>query len=191
VTQSTVLKIRSVLPSGIMSKTRTITVEKQILAPAKAVTGTQPGLEMKVTYGSYLESSKLSNITNWEYRTIYALKEITSVVKATSSMRDFNQYAAIASGYVNIPEDRVYYFSSDNEEVWIDGKLLINNRGEVKRFSRNDASVALSKGLHEIRVVFLGHVIGGFPSNFSDGSVKIRKAEILNFQVITPDMLSH
>ena len=190
-TQSTVLKIRSVLPSGIMSKTRTITVEKQSPAPAKAITGTQPGLEMKVTYGSYLESSKLSNITNWEYRTIYALKEITSVVKATSSMRDFNQYAAIASGYVNIPEDGVYYFSSDNEEVWIDGKLLINNRGEVKRFSRNDASVALSKGLHEIRVVFLGHIIGGFPSNFNDGSVKIRKAETLKFQVIAPEMLSH
>ena len=58
--------------------------------------------------------------------------------------------------YVNIPEDGVYYISSDNEEVWIDGKLLINNGGEVKRFSRHDTSVALAAGLHEIKVVFLG-----------------------------------
>ena len=81
--------------------------------------------------------------------------------------RQVKQYAAIATGYVNIPEDGVYYISSDNEEVWIDGKLLVNNAGEVKRFSRHDSSAALSKGLHEIKVVFLGHIIGGWPSNLS------------------------
>ena len=68
---------------------------------------------------------------------------------------------AQATGYVEIPEDGVYYFSSNNDEVWIDGKLLINNGGEVKRFSRKDASVALAKGLHEIKVVFCSHIIGG------------------------------
>lgn len=57
-------------------------------------------------------------------------------------MRGVKQYAAVATGYVNVPEDGVYYISSDNEEVWIDGKLLINNGGEVKRFSRHDTSVA-------------------------------------------------
>ena len=92
------------------------------------------------------------------------MREITSVVKSSESMRGVKQYAAIATGYVNIPEDGVYYISSDNEEVWIDGKLLVNNAGEVKRFSRHDSSAALSKGLHEIKVVFLGHIIGGWPS---------------------------
>ena len=77
-------------------------------------------------------------------------------------MRGVKQYAAIANGYVNIPEDGVYYFSSELEEVWIDGKLLIDNGGEVKRFSRKDKSVALAKGLHDIKAVFLGHIVGGF-----------------------------
>jgi hexosaminidase len=36
-------------------------------------------------------------------------------------MRNVKQYAPIATGYIEIPEDGVYYFSSDNEEVWIDG----------------------------------------------------------------------
>lgn len=189
--ESATLKIRSVLPSGKMSPVRTITVEKQTLAPAKEVAATKPGLKMKVTYGYFLESSKLESVTDWKESTIKDLFEIRSVEKTDESMRNVKQYAAVASGYVDIPEDGVYIFSSDNEEVWIDGKLLINNGGEVKRFSRHDSSVALAKGLHEIKVVFLGHIIGGWPSNWNDGSVKIRKAGAEKFEAITPAMLSY
>lgn len=189
--ESATLKIRSVLPSGKMSPVRTITVEKQTLAPAKEVAATKPGLKMKVTYGYFLESSKLESVTDWKESTIKDLFEIRSVEKTDESMRNVKQYAVVASGYVNIPEDGVYIFSSDNEEVWIDGKLLINNGGEVKRFSRHDSSVALAKGLHEIKVVFLGHIIGGWPSNWNDGSVKIRKAGAEKFEAITPAMLSY
>ena len=189
--ESATLKIRSVLPSGKMSPVRTIKVEKQTLAPAKEVAATKPGLKMKVTYGYFLESSKLESVTDWKESTIKDLFEIRSVEKTDESMRNVKQYAAVASGYVDIPEDGVYIFSSDNEEVWIDGKLLINNGGEVKRFSRHDSSVALAKGLHEIKVVFLGHIIGGWPSNWNDGSVKIRKAGAEKFEAITPAMLSY
>ena len=174
-----------------MSKTRTITVEKQALAPAKEVAKTTPGLEMQVTDGMFLNSSKLGDVKEWKKSVIKDLREITSVVKSSESMRGVKQYAAIATGYVNIPEDGVYYISSDNEEVWIDGKLLVNNAGEVKRFSRHDSSAALSKGLHEIKVVFLGHIIGGWPSNWNDGSVKLRKADSDKFVKITPEMLVH
>ena len=41
---------RQVLPSGKMSKTRTITVEKQALAPAKEVAKTTPGLELSLIH---------------------------------------------------------------------------------------------------------------------------------------------
>lgn len=190
-TESGVLKIRSVLPSGKMSKTRTITVEKQALAPAKEVAKTTPGLEMQVTDGMFLESSKLADVKDWKKSTMKDLRELTSVVKSSESMRGVKQYAAVATGYVNIPENGVYYISSDNEEVWIDGKLLVNNGGEVKRFSRHDSSAALAKGLHEIKVVFLGHIIGGWPSNWNDGSVKLRKADADKFVRITPEMLVH
>ena len=190
-TESGVLKIRSVLLSGKMSKTRTITVEKQALAPAKEVAKTTPGLVMQTTDGMFLNSSELENISEWKKSVIKDLRELTNVVKSYESMRGFKQYAAVATGYVNIPEDGVYYISSDNEEVWIDGKLLVNNSGEVKRFSRHDSSAALSKGLHEIKVVFLGHIIGGWPSNWNDGSVKLRKADTDKFVKITPEMLVH
>lgn len=190
-TESGILKIRSVLPSGKMSPTRTITVEKQALAPAKEVAKTTPGLKMDVTYGYFLESSQLDDAKEWMSSTLKDLRDLTRVEKSDESMRGVKQYAAVATGYVNIPEDGVYYVSSDNEEVWIDGKLLINNGGEVKRFSRNDTSVALGKGLHEIKIVFLGHIIGGWPSNWNDGSVKLRKADAEKFTPITADMLVH
>jgi hexosaminidase len=189
-TASGVLKIRSVLPSGKMSPTRTITVEKQTLAPALTSEGSQEGgLNLQVAYGEYLDVSQLDG-AQWKDTTLADLRDLTRIEPSNNAMRNVKQYAAIATGYVNIPDDGVYYFSSDNEEVWIDGRLLINNGGEVKRFSRNDKSAALSKGWHEIKVVFLGHIIGGWPSNWNNGSVQIRRADAERFSRITPAMLA-
>lgn len=190
-TESGILKIRTVLVSGKMSKVRTITIEKQTLAPAIKVANPKPGLKMAKTYGYYLNVEGLANAEIWQTITIKSLREITNQEKADwgISIRDFKPYAAIATGYIEIPEDGVYYFSSDNEEVWIDNKLLINNRGEVKRFSRNDKSVALAKGLHEIKIVYLGHIIGGWPTIWSDGSVSIRKEDAKEFTKVQPEML--
>ena len=191
VTETTTLKIASVLPSGKMSKPRVITVEKQALAPAKEVKSKTPGLKMEVTDGMYLNVDQLAGAKTWKSAPCKELRALTSYVKTDESMRGVKQYAAVATGYVEIPEDGVYFISSDNEEVWIDGKLLVNNGGEVKRFSRHDTSAALAKGLHEIKVVFLGHIIGGWPSNWNDGSVKLRKADAKEFTPITAEMLFH
>ncbi|MDR2915785.1 MAG: family 20 glycosylhydrolase [Tannerella sp.] len=190
-TESGTLKIRSVLPSGKMSPVRTIVVEKQSLALSKDVTSPKAGLMMQVTDGVYLDASYLSAVKDWKTLEIKSLRELTSYVKTDESMRGVKQYAAIASGYIDIPEDGVYYFSSELEEVWIDGQILINNKGEVKRFSRKDKSVALSKGLHELKAVFLGHIIGGWPSNWNDGSIRIRKADAEKFERIKPEQLFH
>ena len=192
ITETTTLKIASVLPSGKMSPIRTIQVEKQSLPLAKEVAKTTPGLNMEVTDGMYLNVKELEAAQKETKKSVIKdLKEIRSVVKTSESMRGVNQYAAVATGYVNIPEDGVYFISSDLEEVWIDGKLLVNNGGEVKRFSRHDSSVALAKGLHEIKAVFLGHIIGGWPSNWNDGSIKLRKSDAKEFTAITPEMLCH
>ncbi|MDR3267638.1 MAG: family 20 glycosylhydrolase [Tannerella sp.] len=183
------LKIRSVLPSGKMSPTRTITVEKQTLSPAVEVSDKKPGLQLQTTEGTYLKCSDLQNITNWKVSTIRELRELTKDIGIGESIRDLDPYAAIASGYIEIPEDGVYYVSSDLEEVRIDGKRLISNQGETKRFSRHDHSVALAKGLHAFKAVFLGHVIGGWPSNWGDGSVNLRKSDAGAFTPVKAEQL--
>ena len=191
--ETTTLKIASALPSGKLSRIRTIAVEKQELLPAKTPAATEPGLKMDVYDGMYLNVADFEAAKKQPKETLVIEKTraITAHVKTSESMRGVEQYAAIATGYVEIPEDGVYYLSSDLEEVWVDGKLLINNGGEVKRFSRHDSSVALAKGLHEVKLVFLGHIIGGWPSNWNDGGVRIRKADATEFTPITPEMLFH
>ena len=191
ITESTTLKIRSVLLSGRMSPVREITVEKQTLMPSVEVANTKEGLSMKVTYGTFFNVEEFAAATDRKASTIKSLAEITNVEKSSESMRNVKQYSAVATGYINIPEDGVYYVSSDNEEVWIGGQLIVNNGGEVKRFSRNDKSVALAKGLHEFKVVFLGHIIGGWPSNWNRGTVSLRKEGEESFTRVTPEMLSH
>lgn len=190
--ETTLLKIRSVLPSGKMSPVRAVTVEKQAPAPAVATGKANPGLKMRVAKGMYLNTDELEKgATEWEESLIPDLSRITQVVKVDESMRGVEQYAAIATGYIDIPEESVYFFSSELEEVWIDGQRIINNGGEVKKHSRKDSSMALGKGLHEIRVVFLGHIIGGWPSNWNDGSVRLRKPDEHKFTPVTSDMLYH
>ncbi|MGM9802914.1 MAG: family 20 glycosylhydrolase [Muribaculaceae bacterium] len=191
--KTTTLKIATALPSGKLSTVRTINVEKQALAPAKKVSSTQPGLVMNVYDGMYLNVNdfEAAKAPVKETRTIKESRELRSYVATSESMRGVKQYAAIATGYVNIPEDGVYVFSSNLEEVWIDGKRIIDNSGEVKRFSRNDAGMALAKGLHEVKLVFLGHVIGGWPSNWDDGSLNMRKVDEKRFKTIKGDNYCH
>jgi hexosaminidase len=191
-TQSGTLKIRSVLPAGQMSHTRVITVEKQALAPAAVVENTSPGLQMQVTPGYYLHTGELPEAAEWKTSVLKDLPDMLLVEPSDESMRGANYYAAVAAGYVDIPDDGVYYFSTANEEVWIDGKLLIDNCGEVKRFPRTDKSVALARGLHPFKVVFLSHIIGGWPSiwnNWHKGTVSYRKAGAETFERIAPEML--
>ena len=187
--ETTTLKIRSVLISGKMSPVREITVEKQSFKPAKEVADTKPGLNMEVYNGMFLNVDELKGKEVATSVEIKALLEIRGYVKTDESMRGVEQYGAIATGYIEIPEDDVYYVSSNNEEVWIGGELVIDNRGEPKKYSRKDKSIALAKGLHEVKVVFLGHIIGGWPSNWHDGSIMLRRAGETEFKAVTPEML--
>lgn len=191
--ENTTLKIATVLPSGKLSKVRTVTIQKQTPSKGEELKNPAKGLKIRVKYGSYLNTDGFDekNMKFDDKKIIKTTRELTSVVKHSESMRGVKQYAAIANGYINIEEDGVYYFSSDLEEVWIDGKLLISNKDEVKRFSRNDKSVALGKGMHEIKAIFLGHIIGGWPSNWNDGSIKIKKAGSEKFENIGENMLFH
>lgn len=189
--QNGILKIASLLPSGKLSKVRTILIEKQALLPAVGVEGSFHGLNMEVTYGMFLNMQEFMKTgKSVDVSTdIRETGELTSFVPSTNSMRGVRQYAAVATGFIDIPENGVYFFSSDLEEVWVGGKLLVNNGGEVKRHSRNDRSIALEKGIHELKLVFLGHIIGGWPSNWNNGAVMLRKSDEKKFRKITSDML--
>ena len=177
VSGNTIIRIATVLPTGKMSKIRTVEVEKQAYAPAVKVEAPKKGLKMKRIKGNFLKVSQLELADGtWEYADINNLEDIKMKQDDdAATLRGANNYAAIAEGYINIPEDGVYYLSSRFEQVWIDNKLIINNEGDVKASTLNDSSVALAKGLHPIRIVFLSNIVGGWPSWWSKTSVEIRK----------------
>lgn len=177
VSGNTIIKIATVLSTGKMSKIRTVEVEKQAYAPAVKVEAPKKGLKMKRIKGNFLKVSQLELADGiWEYADINNLEDIKMKQEDdAATLRGANNYAAIAEGYINIPEDGVYYLSSRFEQVWIDNKLVINNEGDVKASTLNDSSVALAKGLHPIRIVFLSNIVGGWPSWWSKTSVEIRK----------------
>jgi hexosaminidase len=180
------LKICSMLPSGKSSQMRSIQVVKQDFSPSVELKHPKKGLQMNIIDGMFLNVNELekSSIMTMKNKIMNQWTDLTQYVKTTESMRNVQQYAAIANGYIYIPEDGIYYFSSDNEEVWIDGQKIIDNGGEVKRFSRHDHSLALQAGYHPVKVVFLGHIIGGWPSNWNNGAVNIRQAEQEKFEPI-------
>ncbi len=191
-TQSATLKIRSVLPSGKMSAVRTIEVVREELVPAedKLSSKYKNGLRVTSTPGTYLNMAELkASKAKSTKRIATTLEDLVIRKTYECSMRDLEQEANVAEGYLYVKEDGVYHFWTNNNEFWIGGEKLIDNDEEVKRYSRNGRSVALAKGLHPIRVVWLGNIIGGWPSNWDDGAITVRAEGEKEYRYITPDEL--
>lgn len=147
-TKNTTLKVASILPTGKMSRVRTIYIEKQNYAPAAKIITKHKGLKK-------------------------------------NSETEF-------TGYVTIPEKGIYEFATDVEKLFINGKLLINNTGEVKRFSRHNASIALDKGAHSIKIIYYKDAIkGGWPNAWSGLKVKFRKMGSKKFTQLSDKEYRH
>ena len=190
VSGNTIIKIATILPSGKMSRIRTVDVEKQTYAPAVKVEDAKPGLQMKRIKGNYLKVDQLEWAdAAWECANIEGLEQMKIQQKDdAATLRGANNYAAIAEGYINIPEDGVYYLSSRLEQVWIDNKLMISNEGDVKAGTNHDTSVALAKGLHPFKVVFLSNIVGGWPSWWSSLGIEMRKDSEQKFTPVDNSM---
>lgn len=186
--QNTTVKTASVMQSGKLSRVRSIVFEKQTPSPAVTVKNPTPGLKTETLIGDFLTASDLPKDATYTEGHIRGFDELIGE-SFKNSIKEVQRKAVIATGYLRIPEDGVYYFCTENDQFFIDDILLIDNGKDVKRFSRHDSSRALRAGLHPIRVIWVGSIIGGWPSHWNDGSVRIKKVGEKTFQPITPEML--
>lgn len=186
--QNTTVKTASVTLGGKLSRMRSIVFEQQTPSPAVILEKPTSGLKTKTLTGDFLTAADLPKDATYTEGYIRGFDELVGE-SFKNSIKEIQRKAVIATGYIRIPEDGVYYFSTDNDQFFIDGVLLIDNGDEVKRFSRHNSSRALRAGLHPIRVVWVGSIIGGWPSYWNDGSVRIKKAGEKDFRAITPNML--
>ena len=193
VTTDCVLNIATVLPSGKMSRIRNIVIEKRGFTPAVQVKDVKPGLEMKRIKGYFKHVRELDMADGtWENSIINGLEDVKiKQADDARTLRGENSYAAIAEGYINVPEDGVYYVSSRTDQVWIDNKLVIDNSGEVKGVSHRDNCVALAKGLHPVKYIFIANITGGWPSWWNEQNIQLRKDGTEQFVNIANDQLFH
>ncbi len=174
-TEDAVVKIASVTSYGKLSPVRTVTLRKMNPLPAlpaeKAI-----GLTARRTDGRFLCAADLAGAA-WRDVPLKRLRDLTTLEPFDRNLPDSTRfYAAEAEGMFRVPDTAVYRFSSDCDQVWIDGELLIDNGLEVKRFSRRDAELALEEGLHRVKVVYIFNVLGGWNSLRGKTDVLIRKA---------------
>ncbi|MCK5730655.1 MAG: hypothetical protein KAH68_06250, partial [Draconibacterium sp.] len=124
---------------------------------------------------------EISGIDKWE-------NQIANNYIETNKLFDYkNPSVGIFEGYLEIPEDGVYQFSSNMDELYVGGVLLINNEGEVKRHSRNDASIVLNKGLHPVKFIYINNVFGGWPQSYNGVRINYKNVNDEKYTELKPE----
>ena len=190
-TEDAVIKIASVTAYGKLSPVRTVRVVREGWMPACGVRmeNLYPGLRTRLVWGRYVLPSDIPADAAWEYGLVKGLGELARQETYDRSMQHTRFYAVEAWGYVDVPKDAVYVLSSVCDQVWIDGRLVIDNGSDVKKFSRHDNSIALKAGLHELKVVFLSNVLGGWYSSRGRSDLQYRRMDEEEFHTFRESRL--
>lgn len=189
--RTTVVKTATVLPSGILSPVRTIYLTKEAPLAASKVKDTKPGLKLTKWEGYFLRPTMLTSEPSVKDSIVTNIEDLRTLAKVPSNVRNVKDYGAIVEGYIQIPATGVYEFSTNNNQLFIDGQLTVDNSlTAVPRHSAKNHQHVLEKGLHRIKVVFLGGIYGGWPTYWDDAKVKIRP-EGGEWKDISKEMLFH
>lgn len=173
--ESAVLKTASVTSYGKLSPVRTITLTKEEPWPAQPAAAVESGLKAKRADGRFTKAADIKDVP-WKDVSIKRLRDLSTLEPFNRNLPDSTVfYAAVAEGFFSVEATDTYRFSSDCDQVWIDGKLLIDNGAEVKRYSRHDAEAVLEAGPHSVKVVFIYNVVGGWNSIRNKTDVLVRR----------------
>lgn len=196
-TESAELRIRSAVLGGAMSPVRTISIVKTEYAPAVGMP-TDEGIKEGIRF-SYKADHRFKSA---DEVVAYPKDSLTVVEGAAFSktglpfykeqtlahqMSNVQLYGAIYEGYIHFPEDAVYRLSSLHQQVWIDDQLVIDNAGEVAKTPRHDVMLALAGGLHKVKVVHIGEIVGGWPTFWNDIRLMWQKVGIDEQKQYIPD----
>ncbi|MGL4994498.1 MAG: beta-N-acetylhexosaminidase [Bacteroidales bacterium] len=145
------LKIATITPWGRVSNIRTI-----LLKSGKYGT---PSIEpikftCKRAEGHFRDCSELKEAT---WSTEYPVRDFQDNLKP-------EDLGALAyEGSFEITNDSVYCFTTEMDELYIGGNMVLQNNGKLIRHSRSRTSIALAKGIHHFKLVMLNDNFGGFP----------------------------
>ena len=175
VKESGLLRIASLTSYGKLSEERKVTLEKMEPIPAlhpKQLTGK---LSVRHTPGRFIIPHDIPFGAEWISCELDDIRKLPKLYPFSGNMQDPKFFAAEAEGYFKVADTGTWQFSSLYDEVWIDGRLLIDNRGEIKKNFRHDGALVLEKGIHHIKVIYLSNVNGGWTTARNKGEVLIRR----------------
>ena len=179
-----------------MSPVREINILKQAYAPAAAQAedkGFAKGINFGIKHGRFTKADEVlalpTDSLQWTAGMEFSKTGQPFYIqdRLEHLMSNVNHYGGIYEGYINIPEDGVYRFSSLHHKLWLNDQLIIDNEGEVMKVARHDISVALGKGLHKIKIVTIGEIQGGWPTFWSDVRLRWSRMDKGEELAIIPD----
>lgn len=167
--QSTTLKIATFLPSGKTSKIRTIEFVKTNYAPAFEGE-TEAGILVQHLDGLYANSAAYKNAKFSEPAVIPYFTKVDLV-----NLDDYKTpWVEIYRGYFEVPEDAVYSFAVNSEELWIEGELVLDYNNKVARNITRRATKALAKGKHSFQMNKNNSIKMGFPDTWRETTFYIQ-----------------
>ena len=171
--QDATLKIATLTAYGKLSPIRTINIRRMAPLPASEP---EP-MKVRRADGRFLSSADFGD-AEWKEIQVERLRDIVSLEPYDRNLPDSTRFfAAWAEGSFKVSDTAVYRFSSDCDEVWIDDiKLIDNSSAPVKRYSSQDAELALEKGWHSFRMLYIFNIKGGWNPLRNKSDISIRKA---------------
>ncbi|NER12839.1 family 20 glycosylhydrolase [Leptobacterium flavescens] len=188
--ENTVLKIASVLPHGKTSPVREIRIEQQQMIPAVDPGKTKPGLSVETVKGHFRNLKEVDFSSGTKGSVIDSLEAANEAYDWGHFVNEDNFRALAIEGYIDIAEDGVYYFSSQQDQVWIADQLLIDYKYPIKKHPK-DASIALTKGKHKLKIFYLNNIVKGWASDWNKVELYYKRADEEEFKQVGGEMLSH
>ncbi len=161
--ESTTVKIRSVLPTGKMSRIRTIELDKQNYTKANSNLNDYKGIKAMYFKGLIHKVKDLDELTAEEVEYITAPQKAKHIVKGYRELEADDYYNTILTGVFNVDKSDIYYFKSTADQLWIDGQLVLDYEGVPKKQPHPGRSIALEAGTHEFKMVRVSAIVGGWP----------------------------
>ncbi|WP_062061005.1 family 20 glycosylhydrolase [Aquimarina longa] len=190
-TKTTDLRIASVLDNGKMSSIRKLNVTKEkIISASSKTTELSKGLTMKEVKGYFNTVNDVPDHTNASSSIIKKIEESNTTYHWGHEVKEENFRAVFLDGYIDIPEDGVYYFSSTQDQVWIADQLVLDYKTPLKKHPI-ESSIALQKGKHKLKIVYLNNIAKGWATDWNTIELKYRKASEVDYKAVNEDMIYH
>ncbi|WP_405209312.1 family 20 glycosylhydrolase [Aquimarina sp. LLG6339-5] len=189
--KTSILKIASILPHGKISKIRTINIVKQsYLSPVSESMDLSPGLKTKTIRGHFSSIDDIKKETPSEISIVQNIKDANTTFDWGHEIKKENFKAVFLEGYIDIPEDGIYYFSSAQDQIWIGDQLVIDYKKIIKKHPE-ESSIALKKGKHKLKIVYLNNIKKGWASDWNTVELKYRKELDKEYKTVNDKMIFH